>query len=66
MSDQIAKAQAMAHDLDIRQFFRRAPRAWLERYLREHDALLDFDWNTVGVRNIDPLFEAWQGLDEGL
>ena len=56
----------MVHDLDVRQFFRRAPRIWLRRYFEEFEVLNDFDWEALGVRNINPLFDAWNALDEPL
>jgi len=53
---------AMALDLDIRSFFRKAPRDWLRRYFDRHAALGDFDWQALKVRNIRPLHEAWLRL----
>ena len=52
----------MAQDLDIPQFFKRAPKEWLRRYFAAHGALVDFDWPTVGVRKVDGLLEAFQTL----
>lgn len=56
----------MAHDLDIRQFFRRAPQDWLKRYFESKNALIGFDWNSISVRNVDPLVKAWLELDDTL
>jgi hypothetical protein len=54
----------MAQDFDIRQFFRRAPRDGLKQYFGKFGVLEEFDWESLGVRNIDPLYEAWIALDE--
>lgn len=56
----------MSHDVDIRQFFRRAPREWLKRYFDKLDVLGGFDWDTISVRKIEPLFDAWNALDEAI
>ncbi len=56
----------MAYDLDVRQFLRRAPRSWLKRYFDRFEVLEDFDWESLGTRNIEPLFDAWNQLDEPL
>ncbi len=56
----------MAQDLDIPQFFRRAPKEWLQRYFEAQGVLRDFDWDTVTVRNVDNLMKAFLQLDEGL
>jgi hypothetical protein len=54
----------MALDLDIRSFFRKAPRDWLKRYFTQHGALLDFDWRSTGRASNDLLHQAFHGLDE--
>jgi hypothetical protein len=54
----------VAQDLDIPQFFRRAPTDWLERYFKAQRLLVGFDWKTVSVRNVDSLMEAFLSLDE--
>ena len=54
----------MAHDLDIRSFLRRAPRDWLQKYFVNLDVLQDFDWASIGVKNIEPLYGAWVALPE--
>ena len=54
----------MAQDLDIPQFFRRAPTEWLIRYFAARGELADFDWSTVSVRNVDSLMDAFLSLDE--
>lgn len=54
----------MAHDLDIRSFLRRAPRDWLRKYFVNLDVLQDFDWASIGVKNIEPLYGAWVALPE--
>jgi hypothetical protein len=56
----------MAHDLDIRSFFRKAPRNWLRRYFEHEGVLSDFDWNSVGKNKIDPLNKAFLALDDAL
>lgn len=56
----------MALDLDIRSFFRKAPRDWLKRYFAHHGVLGDFDWTSIGKSKIDALHQTWQGLDEDL
>jgi len=38
----------MSIDLDIRSFFRKAPRDWLKRYFTHHDVLADLDWTATG------------------
>ncbi|MCB1504855.1 MAG: hypothetical protein KDJ47_07750 [Hyphomicrobiaceae bacterium] len=52
----------MANDFDIRHFFRRAPRDWLQRYFAERKLILDFDWASLGKHNIDPLLRRWQEI----
>lgn len=54
----------MSHDLDVRRFFQKAPREWLQRYFRECGVLADLDWSIVKVRNVDALYEAWLELDD--
>jgi hypothetical protein len=56
----------MALDLDIRSFFRKAPREWLKRYFAHHGALTDFDSTSTGRTRIDLLHQAWQNLDEDM
>jgi hypothetical protein len=53
----------MAHDLDIRSFFRKAPRDWLRRYFEHIGALREFDWSSIGKRKIEPLHEAFLALE---
>lgn len=53
----------MAQDLDIRQFFRKAPREWLRLYFEREGLFAEFDWASLRVRNIDPLWNAWLALD---
>jgi hypothetical protein len=53
----------MAKALDIRHFFRRAPRDWLKRYFDRAGLLADFDWSTLGKRKIDPLLHRWNEID---
>ncbi len=53
----------MAFDLDIRSFFRKAPREWLKRYFAHHGVLGDFNWTSTGRTSIDLLHEAFQNLD---
>lgn len=53
----------VAADLDIRRFFRKAPKPWLQQYFARHGALKDFDWVSLKVRNIEPLHQAWLRLD---
>lgn len=54
----------MAQDLNIRQFFRRAPTVWLMRYFAARGELADFDWTSVSVRNVDSLMDVFLNLDE--
>ena len=56
----------MSVDFDIRQFLRRAPRDWLHRYFDHLGVLADFDWDSLKVRDISPLHEAWLDLDEDI
>jgi hypothetical protein len=53
-----------AHDFNIRQFFRRAPRACLRRHFEERSALLSFDWSLVTPRNVQALVDAFEQLAE--
>lgn len=45
--------------LDIKRFFRKAPKAWLQKYFARHKRLIDFDWTRLKTRDIDPLYAAW-------
>ena len=45
--------------LDIKRFFRKAPKAWLQKYFARHKLLIDFDWTRLKTRDIDPLYAAW-------
>lgn len=54
----------MSRGLDIRHFFRRAPREWLKLYFDRANLLADFDWSVLRKRNIDPLLERWLELNE--
>ena len=54
----------MAQDLDIPQFFRRAPKEWLRRYFDAHGVLGEFDWQMLKGRNAEPLMVAFLKLDE--
>jgi hypothetical protein len=54
----------MSIDLDIRSFFRKAPRDWLRRYFAHHGVLADLDWRATGRASIEVLHRAWQSLDE--
>ncbi len=56
----------MAHALDMRRFFQRVPRKWLQRYFRERGVLQDFDWTTVRTIKVDTLVEAWLNIEEDL
>ena len=56
----------MTSSLDIKHFFRKAPREWLQRYFKQHGVLTDFDWLAVNPRNIGPLYLAWSKLDESM
>jgi len=53
-----------AHDFNIRQFFRRAPRLYLRRHFEERGAPLNLDWSQVKPRNVQVLVEAFEGLPE--
>ncbi len=52
----------MALDLDIRSFFRKAPRDWVKRYFTHHGALLDFGWTSTSRASTDLLHQAFQNL----
>lgn len=54
----------MATGFDIRHFFIRAPRSWLERYFAAANLLLDFDWKGLPKRKIDALLGRWSELDD--
>ena len=56
----------MTRDLDIRNFFRKAPREFLRRYFAQYGGLLEFDWASLTIRNINPLHEAWLLLADEL
>ena len=53
----------MPATLDIMRFFRKAPKAWLQKYFARHKLLLDFDWPLLKTRNIGPLYAAWLELE---
>lgn len=53
----------MAENIDLHQFFRRAPHEWLQLYFQARGALADFDWTTTTVRNVTKLMDAWLTLD---
>lgn len=56
----------MAKELDIRRFFMRAPHKWLQRYFDTRHVLNGIDWNTVSVRKIDAIAQAFSSLPEDL
>ena len=56
----------MAHDLDIRHFFQRAPKFWLQRYFDHVGAFGGVAWDSITARNVEPLMQAWLGLDPDL
>lgn len=56
----------MTHELDIRQFFRKSPKYWLQRYFEKAAVFSHIGWATIRVRNVEPLMEAWRDLDEDL
>jgi len=45
-------------------FFRQTDNALLKRYFHERDLLLDFDFDALKPRKIDPLFESWKALPD--
>ncbi|HBH27051.1 MAG TPA: hypothetical protein DDX54_06595 [Rhodospirillaceae bacterium] len=45
-------------------FFRQTDNALLKRYFHARDLLLDFDFDALKPRKIDPLFEAWKALPD--
>jgi hypothetical protein len=53
-----------AHDFNIRQFFRRAPRQYLRRHFEERGAPLKLDLSQVKARNVQPLVDAFECLPE--
>ena len=53
----------MASDFDIRHFFRRAPRYWLERYFEESELVTNFDWSSLGKRKINSLLKRWAEIE---
>ena len=56
----------MTKNLNIRDFFRRSPPAWLRRYFQKKGVLETIDWLSIRPRNINPLVEAWNAVDEDL
>src|SRR5438132_1612732 len=56
----------MTKNLNIRDFFRRSPPAWLRRYFQKKGVLETVDWLSIRPRNINPLVEAWNAVDEDL
>jgi hypothetical protein len=54
----------MSIDLDIRSFFRKAPRDWLKRYFAHHGVLAGLDWTSTSRASIEALYQAWQKLDD--
>src|SRR5262245_40923126 len=53
-----------AHDFNIRQFFRRAPRLYLRQHFEQRGAPMNLDWSQVKPRNVQALVEAFEGLPE--
>jgi len=47
-----------------RQFFRRVPNKLLAQYFRKKKVDLGIDFNEIGERDADRLFEAFSGLDD--
>jgi hypothetical protein len=56
----------MPLDLDIRSFFRKAPRELLRHYFVRQAVKLEFDWASLTVRDINPLHQAWLLLSQEL
>src|SRR5262245_39760809 len=54
---------SMAYDLDIRHFFQRSPKHWLRCYFDRRGIFSGIDWDSVGVRKIESLMDAWLNLD---
>jgi hypothetical protein len=52
--------------LDIHQFFRRAPKDWLNRYFKAHGVLKGLDWEAVTTRDGDALVRGFLALDADL
>ena len=54
----------MGQDLDIRQFFRRAPHLSLSRYFSQRGHLADFDWPSLSTKKgVNDLQERWLAIN---
>ena len=56
----------MQQSFNIKQFFRRAPKAWLHRHFEMNGVLSAFDGSAVRPRNVQPLVDAWDRLSEDI
>jgi hypothetical protein len=54
----------MPREYSPRQFLRLVPKALLQRYFADHGLLIEFDWESLPKRDIEPLYQAWLGLPE--
>ena len=54
----------MPREYSPRQFLRLVPKALLQRYFADRGLLIEFDWESLPKRNIEPLYQAWLGLPE--
>jgi hypothetical protein len=54
----------MAHDYTPKLFLRQTPNDLLKVYFERRALLGDLDWEGLRETGVDPLYEAWQALDE--
>ena len=54
----------MTQSFNIKQYFRRSPPGLLRRHFEQNGALSTFEWSAIKPKNVQPLVDAWKGLDE--
>ena len=54
----------MAKHFDLRKQLRLHDKGLLRRLFAEHKELLEFPWDSLKPHEVNPLVEAWEGLDE--
>ena len=54
----------MQQSFNIKQFFRRAPKAWLRRHFEANGFVATFDWSSVKPSNVQAFVDAWDTLHE--
>jgi hypothetical protein len=54
----------MAHDYTPKLFLRQTPKELLKAYFDSRGGLGQVDWGSLDEAEVDPIYEAWQALDE--